>query len=128
MNNFWQIIYRTGEEGFETKEIIINDEQYKQVQDALKNGEDFIILRGKPTIKRTSIASINEASKIVGDYAQQGLQIPGLPNPVKLLAQASSDTYAERRSRLQGFIKTSHNDFYERMGWEHSEACSCKTQ
>lgn len=64
-NQFWQIIYRTGEEDFQSREIIVNNNQYKQIQDAMRSGEDFIILENNPTIKRTSIVSINPADGII---------------------------------------------------------------
>ena len=70
-NQFWQIVYRTGEEEFATREIIVNNNQYKQIQDAIRNGEDFIVLEDNPTIKRTSIASINPADGIISPVEKE---------------------------------------------------------
>ena len=82
MTHYWKIIYRTGEEDWGTKEVIINNEQYKLIQNALIGGEDFIVLKDKPSIKRTSIVSISEADDIVTEYQRQGLKIDGLLEPV----------------------------------------------
>lgn len=79
--NYWQIIYRTGSEDWETKEVIITNEQYKKVQLVLQNKGDLIILEDKPTIKRTSIVSINPADEIVAEYQRAGVKVDGLLDP-----------------------------------------------
>ena len=80
---YWQIIYRTGEEDWETKEVIISDEQYKLVQEVIRGNGDYIVLKDKPTIKRTSIVSINDAGEIVASYQRQGIKIDGLLEPAE---------------------------------------------
>jgi hypothetical protein len=121
---YWQIIYRTGQEDWETKEMIIDDNQYKLVQNALINGEDMIVIRDKPTIKRTSITSINSADKIVAEYQQQGLKIDGLLEPVsvpKITGQVKSEKDLARE-----VVKRNHFLVYEKNGWSHDEKCICK--
>ena len=112
---FWQIIYRTGEEDFETKEVLIDDNQYKQIQKALIEGQDMIVIVDKPTIKRTSIVSINEATGIVKDYQSQGLTIPGL------LAVSETPRLTgevKKAESIKDFLKRTRNGLYEKFGWK----------
>jgi hypothetical protein len=111
---FWQIIYRTGEEDFETKEVLIDDNQYKQIQKALIEGQDMIVMAGKPTIKRTSIVSINEATGIVKDYQSQGLVIPGL------LAVSETPRLTgevKKAESIKDFLARTSDAFKKKMGW-----------
>ena len=76
---YWEIIYYTGREDYETKSVIINNDEYKKLQNMPKD-VDLVMLNGRPSFKRSLIASINEATNIVLDYQNQGLQI-GLSEP-----------------------------------------------
>jgi hypothetical protein len=113
---YWGIIYRTGQEDWETKELLIDDIQYRLVQNALINGEDLIVIKDKPTIKRTAIVSINPADDIVATYQEQGLKIDGLLEPAdkqKLLGnkdgglKSFSDILKEKKEKL-----------FKKMGWK----------
>lgn len=75
---YWQIIYLTGGDNFETGELLINDEQYRQVQVALSQGSEFVIVPNKPTIRATAIRSINDAGEIVAEIQRMGVKIDGL--------------------------------------------------
>lgn len=113
----WQIIYYTGEtfenengkKNFETREILITDEQYKQVQEAIKEGDDFIIMENKPTIKRSLIASITQAGKDI--FGNNNLMLKSEDRK-----QITGDI--KQLEPLKDYIKRTHNDFYKKMGWE----------
>ena len=121
---YWKIVYRTGEEDFETKEVIIDNEQYKLIQNALLRGEDFIVLKDKPTIKRSSIASISEADDIVSEIQRTGLKVDGLLEPAKhpLLGNRGGGF-----RKMEDILAEDHFAQYEKMGWEHKDDCICKT-
>lgn len=115
MNKFWKLIFYTGEGEFETKELIINDTQYRQVQKALGEGREFIVLENKPTIKGKLIASITDATDEVGEYQKQNLELPGLsgPNqPPKLTGRISAP------QSIKDYLKETRSKFYKKMGWE----------
>ncbi len=117
---YWQIIYYTGEGEFETKEVLINDDQYKQVQKALNEGREFIILENKPTIKSKLIASMNDAGSIVSEYQRLGIKVDGLLMPVEKPKEISNGF------RRADFVKASHEGYYAKMNWEHKNDCICK--
>jgi hypothetical protein len=111
----WQIIYRTGQEEYATKEILITDAQYLRVQEELANGNDFIILKDKPTIKRTSIASINKADDIISEYQRNGVTFDGLPAikaPEEPKQIGKSESVKEMIARKSKEIK-------KKMGWDN---------
>ena len=106
---YWKIIFYTGEGEFETREMIINDKEYKQVQKVLAQGGDLIILKDKPTVKRTSIASIIEADREINEYRDEGIIVDGvLENPKKpkmLERRARSIVKEEEIKRIINRIK-----------------------
>jgi len=112
--NYWKIIFYTGEGEFETNELIINDEEYQKVQQVLSSGGDLIILRNRPVIKRSLIASITKASQEFTVVQRIEAGISGLIKSPKM--EKSGD-----------FLKRSHVAFYQRMDWDHRENCVCKT-
>ena len=76
----WKIIYRTGEE-FETNSILISDEQYQQLQQALRDGDEFIIIENRPTIKRSYITSINRANS----EEEEAARVAGIAPPPRIV-------------------------------------------
>jgi hypothetical protein len=122
--NYWQIIYYTGKEDYETKEMIITAEQYKQVQEAITNGEDYIVIKGKPTFKRNQIASINEADDIVAEYKRNGtlnLIFPkagDLPEPDEELEKEEKER--KRSSKERGMKNL--GEWVKKQSWYRTEA------
>ena len=121
---YFKIIFRTGEEDFETKEIIINEDQHKEIQNQIIDGSDFVVVRNKATIKRTSIASISEANDIVAEYQKEGVKIDGIldaPELPKLSGEVRQPKTAQQ------IIKDTHFDLYKKHGWAHGDSCICKS-
>lgn len=75
---YWQIIYLTGGDNFEIGELLINDDQYRKIQQTISQGSEFIIIPNKPTIKTSAIRSINDAGEIVAELQKMGAKIEGL--------------------------------------------------
>lgn len=107
MNNFWQIVYRVGTDNFEWREIIVNNNQYKQIQDAIRAGEDFIVLDNNPTIKRTSIVSINPADGIISPIEKE-------------IYKSDNQIEAPKQERL-------HSGF-EKINFEMKQCLKCKKE
>lgn len=106
---YWEITYYTGGDDFETKELIINGDQYDRIQEAISRGSEFIILEGKPTIKTKMIASINPADTIVAEYQKQGLKIDGLLEPVEerfLLGKTEKEQTREGLNKLGDWVRS----------------------
>lgn len=121
---YFKIIFRTGEEDFETKEIIINEDQHKEIQSQIVDGSDFVVVRDKATIKRTSIASISEAGDIIAEHQRTGVKVDGIldtPDLPKLAGEVREPKTTEQ------IIKDTHFDLYEKHGWEHKDSCVCKS-
>ena len=100
--NFFKIIYRTGAEDWETGELIVNENQHKIIQEALMGGDDYIMIKDKITLKRSSIISISFANDIVGDYQKIGVRVDGLLEPVKIAS-------------ITGTIKSTKEVFREKL-------------
>lgn len=123
----WQLIYRTGEEDFETKEVIITETQYLQIQKSLAAGADMVILSNGPTIKRSMIVSINEADLILSEFELQNLGIEEqLDAPVVEVLTQRAGMRPLSREAMGMKMRTSHFEVYERRGWEHLQDCVCK--
>ncbi len=110
MSKYWQIIYRTGEEEYASKEFVINDDQYKQVQQAIVEGDEFIIIPDKPTIKRSSIASINPYK-----IEETEAKVLGI-NPPETL-KLKEPTEERKQEAGKEFLNKSKTEFYKKMGW-----------
>ena len=112
---YWRLSYYTREKNYQTKSFLISESEFRGIQSVLSTGGDFIILRNKPTIKRSLIANIVEATEEVAQMQNQGIEIAGILEPAK-----GSRTFEKLSGEVQqsGFGKVSHNDFYKHMGWK----------
>lgn len=110
--NYFKIIFRTGEEDWEIKELIINENQNGKIQEQMSNGGDFIFIKNQ-TIKRTSIVSITSANQEIAEYQRQGIKVDGLLEPVEKPKEITG------RIRKFGDIFTEKKDeLYKRMNWK----------
>lgn len=123
--NYFKIIYRTGEEDWETSEIIIDENQHKKIQEQMASGADYVFIKDKATIKRTSITSIASANDIVGEYQKQGVKINGLLTPAEKPKLTGN---VNEPRKIGDYLKDTHFEYYQKMGWEHKEDCSCKNK
>lgn len=113
--NYFKIIYRTGEEDWETSEIIIDENQHNKIQEQLSGGSDMIFVKDRATIKRSCITSIGSANDIIANYQKQGIKIDGLG----LLEPAEKPKEIAGGVRKFGDIfKEKKDEFYQRMGWK----------
>ena len=111
--NCFKIIYRTGEENWETSEIIIDENQHEKIQSQMSEGSDFIFIKDKATIKRSAIVSIASADNIVAEYQKQGLKINGLLE----LAEKPKQITGNIR-KVGDYLKETKTEFFKRMGWK----------
>ena len=111
-NSYFKIIYRTGEEDWETGEIIVDEEQHAKIQKQMSEGSDFIFIKDKATIKRTAIVSITSANDIVANYQKQGLKVEGFLEPPNF------PKITGRVQKVGDFLKETKKDFFKRMGWK----------
>ena len=114
--NYFKIIYRTGEEDWETSEVIIDESQYSKIQEQLSNGGDMIFIKDKATIKRSCITSIVSANDIVANYQRQGLKVDGLLEPAnqpKLIGKTIPN-----KERVGEYLKRTEKSFKQKMGWK----------
>lgn len=74
---FWKIIYYTGEGEYETRSVMVTDEEYEKVQNVMSVKEPFVILRGRPTIKTSLIASIVEDTDSIIEMQNVGIPVDG---------------------------------------------------
>lgn len=105
--NYWKIIYYTGEGDYETSEVLINNDEYEKIQDALSKGADMLILSGRPTIKRSSLKAINGADDIIADYKRVGIPLKelGLTEPLKIAGEKPAQIYSGMGKIGAGDIK-----------------------
>lgn len=122
---YWQLIYRTGEEGYETKELLLTNDQHIQIRKALADGMEFLMLPGGATIKRNQLASINDAGHIVREYQNGGQNLFGLPAPEVYTLRGGGPQRSSKEAMAQK-IKERHFDLYARMQWKHEPTCICR--
>ena len=120
--NYFKIIYRTGEEDWETSEVIIDEIQHAKIQDQMSEGSDFIFVKDKATIKRTAIVSITSANNIVVEYQRQGIKIDGLLKPVESrpLISDGKPIKSDIERRREMFKKMLEN-LNEKNWWKRAE-------
>jgi len=112
-NSYFKIIYRTGEEDWETGEIIVDEEQHAKIQKQMSEGSDFIFIKDKATIKRTAIVSITSANDIVANYQKQGLKVEGFLEPAEKPKQITGSV-----RKVGDYLKETKENFFKRMGWK----------
>ena len=108
---FWKLVFYTGKGDYETNELILTNDEYDKVQAVLSKGVDLIILKGRQTIKRTSIASITDCTGEIQEYKEMGVQIAGiLDDPKPLLGSGDKRDFTEVRraglSKLGDWVKS----------------------
>ncbi len=103
------------------EDLILSEEENRQVLELQERGEKGIVIlrNGDLRLNLSFIRYVKPTENLTG--MQENEKLSFLP-----LAKRSMETYQERRSKLQGFIRVSHDDFYNRMGWEHFPTCACK--
>ncbi len=111
--NYFKIIYRTGGEDWETSEILIDENQHTEIQKQMAEGLDYVLIRDKATIKRTSIVSISDANSIVASFQNQGLKVDGLIEP------PSRPRLAGNVVKMGDYLKEKHESFFKKMGWKY---------
>lgn len=113
--NYFKIIYRTGEQEWETSEIIVNEEQNTKIQKQMADGSDFIFIKDKATIKRTAVVSIASANNVVAEYQKSGMAIPGL------LAVSETPRLTgevKKAESIKDFLARTSDAFKKKMGWD----------
>jgi len=113
---YWKLIYYTAEGEYETKSFLITDEQHSQIRKAMDEKAEFIGVDGKPTIKRTLIASIIEADKEMLEYQRQGIKVDGLLEPAEQPKLTGKVISGLEKAEL--YLKRTKSDTYRKMGWE----------
>jgi len=110
--NYWEITYYTGEGEFETKSVIVSDEEYRQVQKVIRDGGSMVLLKDRPSFKVSLIASVNKANHIVNEHIKTGMPIYGvLPENSKM--PLLGETQEERKKK--GFKQ--FNEWAEKQEW-----------
>ena len=97
----------------DNNDIILSDAEHEKIKQGIKDKLPIIELR--------------EGSLAVN------------PSFIRFYSRTDKNTEPEEKERLKKFSQSSaglrpvgewlanhHNDFYERMGWEHAENCSCR--
>ena len=113
---YWKVNYYTAEGEFETKSFIITDEQHNQIRQAMDRQVEFIGIEGKPTIKRTLIATIIDANNEVAEYQRQGIKVDGLLEPTEKPKEITGNV-----KKVSDFLKETRKQFFERMGWRREK-------
>ncbi len=76
MRYFKLIYYTTGLE-YETNEILMNEPFFRQIQKAIVENKDYILLEDR-VIKRSSIKEITPADEIVKEYLGYNLSLKSI--------------------------------------------------
>ena len=89
------IVYTTGDE-YETRETLIDEIAFRQIQRSIANGSDFIIFEDR-VIKRNMIKEITSADDEVREFAKMGL------SPARLgIPERKALPEGEREEQLSG--------------------------
>ncbi len=116
MKYYKMIMYGDGEE-FSTNEKIIDEENFKIYQNAIKEGNEMIVFQNSVE-KISSIKSIrpmeNEELKTMRDI---GIEINGKQISEGDIKQIKKTTPSGQRESIKDYISRTHDDFIKKMGW-----------
>ena len=91
-------------------DIILSPEEDGIVKDSVKSGKSIVYLRnGALMINMSFVRYIKETEK------PTELQEQKIEDSLKI----TTPDEKEHRERISSFIKTNHNEYYERLGWTH---------
>jgi hypothetical protein len=84
--NYWRISYYSSGGDYEKSSFIVDANTYRKIQRQLAEGADFLIMEGRPTIKRGQIASIDVADEEIEEFTNRGITYKrlGLPSPEEI--------------------------------------------
>lgn len=103
------------------EDIILSVEEHDKVQAGIATGSDIISLRDNILgIAPKAIRKWKPTDELTDEQEQQRLRQFKLP-------EISQYTEQWERKSGQGFMRATHEEFYQRMGWEHKKNCICKS-
>lgn len=76
---YFKIVIYSGDGDYETKEKIIGEKTFRNIQKALIGGSDLLVLEDR-VIKRSQIKEITPADNEVAEYRNEGLNVEKLLN------------------------------------------------
>jgi hypothetical protein len=90
---YFKLNYYTSEGAYETWEDLIDEPKFRQIQKAILDGNDFIIMENK-VIKRSAIREMSPADDIVQYYVStgstlEGMKLRGSPERIGLSDEAT---------------------------------------
>ncbi|MDE2015903.1 MAG: hypothetical protein KGI72_05270 [Patescibacteria group bacterium] len=100
------------------EELILSEAEHEEIAEGIRRKSSLIVLRGGTlAINPAFIRGFRLTERLTEPQESERIKTPMLPD-----GRRTSGGFL----RFGDFTAATHEEFWERMGWEHGENCGCR--